>query len=352
MSLRLRLLLGYGYLVLLLLVMAGSAMLGFLQLSQGIDQVLQENVQSITASMGMIEALERQDSFTLALLLDPEPEQAEELDRFERSFRKALAEARSNITETQEMEILEQLVEQYELYLQARGELLAARPEWPLRSYEEKVLPPFQVTKARAFDLLRVNQEAMLDADRRARQSAIQNGAWLGFLVAVALFSVTVLSRAMQRHVLERLEVLSRRSEAIATGEVHYRLPEEGGDELATVARLFNQALDRHAELAARTQGELGQQRQLLLALAERCERPFALLSLDGTVLVERLQMSSPGRLTALSQAVREHRQDVRQAAEPVHQVIDVDDAVFELELLLAGGRRPTAWLATRTDQG
>ena len=105
MKLRVRLLVGYGYLVALLLLTAGSGMLGFLQLSEGIDVILEENFRSISASTHMLEALERQDSATLLLLLDEQTDRAD-MERFQKAFSDALEEAQANITEDDEEEEL------------------------------------------------------------------------------------------------------------------------------------------------------------------------------------------------------------------------------------------------------
>lgn len=196
MTLRLRLLLGYGYLVGLLLLATGSAMLGFFHLSESVDVILEENFNSITAAMRMLEALERQDSATLAALLEGRGE-VPEMEAHEEAFLAALEAAEGNVTEEAERPLLERLRRDFMAYREARDRLLAAQPASPLRAYNTRVFPVFSTAKSQVFELLDLNHQAMVEADREARQAALQNGAWLGFLVAVALISLVFLSRAL-----------------------------------------------------------------------------------------------------------------------------------------------------------
>ena len=354
MSLRLRLLLGYGYLVALILLMAGSSVLGFLDLSAGIDRVLDENFRSIAASMRMLEALERQDSATLAVLIDPDADEGQGMHTFEESFAQAMAEAEANITEDAERNVLTELRQHYDRYRQARDDLIQRQPQRPLRAYNDTVAPAFFAAKRAALSLLDINHAAMVNADREARQTAIRSGAWLGFLVLVALFSLLLLSRAMQRHVLERLSILNEVTEVIAEGDEHRRLPDDGRDELSIVAWHFNTALDRHAELAATMEGRLCQQRQLTLALAQQQKPPLAILGLDGSVVVDLLDQGSASPVPA--EALTPVRDWVCAEGPPLLRRLTVESRPRATKLetpagtasvtpLLAARQRPVGWL-------
>jgi len=283
MTLRTKLLLGYGYLVGLLLLAAGSAMLGFMSLSEGIDVVLENNYRSIRAAIDMMNALERQDSATLAALLDDPRREGQA--PFEAAFSEALAVARGNVTETREPGILDTIARQYENYREARDGLVRERPERPLAAYQQRVSPEFSALKHTVLQLLEVNQEAMIDADRRARESAVRNGSWLGFVVAVALVSLVLLSRGLQRQILGRLTLLRREMAALAEGQTSRRLPVVGNDELDLISERVNHLLDRVQAVEAELGGKLGRQRQLALGLLAHQGEGVALFSLQGTLL-------------------------------------------------------------------
>ncbi len=350
-SLRLRLLLGYGYLVALLVLTAGSAAFGFLTMSSGIDEVLQDNFSSISASMRMLEALERQDSATLALLLEPGAEMVAQMEEQEAAFAENARKAESNVTEHAEAEVVRKLAADYARYRAARAELLARKLERPLAEYKSLVFPHFFQVKTTALELLDLNHAAMERADRDARQTALRHGAWLGLLVTIALLSLVGLSRAMQRQVLVRLAHLREVSEAIAAGDEHRRLPAHGEDELAMLARRFNATLDRGAALAAKMQGRLSLERQLVLALARRLPEATAVLALDGDLL---LDVGPPLGLPAQEALARWiHQEGKRHLHEPPPKkpyFVATPEGRLALELLLAGPDVPVAWLFRHHD--
>jgi HAMP domain-containing protein len=284
MTLRFRLLLGYGYLVALVLVVAGSALLGFLQLSAGIGKVLEENVKSIAAAMRMIESLERQRGTLLAALLEAGPPDAE-MAAEDEAFRAALGVASANVTEEPESEILASIERDYEAYQRASAELLAARPERPIAGYTQSAAAKFAAVRRDVVRLLDVNHGAMVEAERAARRAALANGAWIGALVAVSLLSFGFLSRAIQHQILLRLDQLRRGSEAMAEGDTRRRLLDREDDELGQVAAAVDRLLDRLQQTEGRAHVEVRRERRLALALLAGCAEGAAVFDTDGRLL-------------------------------------------------------------------
>ena len=352
MTLRLRLLLGYGYLVGLLLLATGTSMVGFLHLSAGIEGVLEDNFTSIRAAMAMIEALERQDSATLAALIEGR-EELVEAEASGRSFEEALEEASGNVTEEGEADAGAAVRQEYAAYREARARLLAARPERPLAAYEEAVYPRFSAVKGRVLELLAMNQRAMFQAEREARRTAVRSGTWLGFLVVVALVSLAFLSRAMQRLVLARIERLVEGMSAIA-GRHRRRLREEGEDELARIASGVNALLDQYDRLEASTRGRLAQERRLVQGLVAAGGPRAALFGLSG-----ELWAGEPGQAVVerVGAWIRQEGRGAAEAGEPFTATVPVPAGGPEggegagevrLDLLVAPGGRPVGWLARR----
>jgi hypothetical protein len=341
MTLRVRLLLGYGYLVALLLLAAGSAMVGFLYLSEGIEGVLEDNFQSIQAAMTMIDALERQDSATLAALIERRAEVAE-IEDHERVFDEALGEAGRNVTEDGEPEAIAEIQDAFAAYREARNRLVASQPATPLAAYKQEVFPRFAAVKAAVVELLAINQRAMFEADRQARQGAIQSGTWIGLLVVIALVSLVFLSRAMQRQILVRVERLASGMAAITAG--HRRLREEGDDELAKIAHQVNRLLDQYDELRGHSQGRLAQERRLVQGLVAGFGSGSALFSLSGELLAGEL--GAPALERRVAEWIREEGRTRSGADERVSTTVEAEGGSVEIELVVAPGERPTAWLA------
>jgi HAMP domain-containing protein len=353
MSLRVRLLLGYGYLVALLLLAAGSAMLGFLHLSESVDVVLEENYTTIRAAMRMLEALERQDSATLAALLEGGAA-ADELAGFEQTFLDALADAESNVTEAGEEPVLAALRGDFERYRTSRMKLIEERPAAPLRAYNDRVFPAFVAVKRNVLELLDVNQRAMIDADREAKRAAVQNGAWLGALVAVALLSLVVLSRALQRRLLARLEVLLGGMAGIGSGDFRRRLRLEGNDELAQIGEEYNRLLEQLQSREARYQGRLAEERRSVLGLVERLGEGSALYSLSGQLLAQAGEGEEPPAPEVARWIESEGRRRLPELADDEELSARVEEEgageaaaapAYRVDLLRAAGGRKVGWL-------
>lgn len=354
MTLRTRLLLGYGYLVLLIVLAAGGAAVGFFDLSRGIDRILEENVRSLTSATNMLEALERQDSATLAALVEPgvQPEIKADLEEADASFAEAFAAARGNVTIEGEEKLLTQIGQDYEAYVELRDELLVQQPVRPLVAYNRETFPTFIAVKRSVLELVEMNRAAMVEADQRARQAAMQNGVWLGILVMIALLSLVFLSRALRKYLIARLTYFKQVSEAIADGDNKLRLKAGYDDELGSIARHFNAAIDAQEDLRAAAQGMLNQQRQLLIGALENFPSAVALVGLDGSVVASTMDADTLDCVLHHRRWVQNEGRDLLEEfvpgdERPTGVASDAHGPDVRFELLVADGKRVVGWLAT-----
>ena len=346
MTLRARLLLGYGYLVALLLFTAGSATLSFLHLSAGIEVVLDENFRSIRAAMAMIEALERQDSATLAALIEGQHRDRRHgeprggVPGGPRGGRPATSPRRTSRRPWRRSDALLRL---------PGGAATRSSPicrTGPLTAYNQRVFPRFSAVKHDVIRLLDINQRAMFRADRQARETAVQSSTWLGFMVVVALVSLVFLSRAMQRRILVPARAPRAAACSPSPTDLQGRLREEGDDELAMIARHVNRLLDQNEELKARNQGRLAQERRLVLGLVGAYGEGAALFSLSGELVGGRVEdRALEGGDRCVDPGGRAPSRRGGATADQADRGGEGSGAV-EVELLLAPGERPVGWLA------
>ncbi|MFO7897774.1 MAG: PAS domain-containing sensor histidine kinase, partial [Planctomycetota bacterium] len=102
MKLRRRILVGYGIALVLTAVVLGWAVTNLVRLGQASDAILRENYKSILAAENMIDAIERQDSATLLVMLDYSDEGLRQFHENENQFLQWLGRARDNITIAEE----------------------------------------------------------------------------------------------------------------------------------------------------------------------------------------------------------------------------------------------------------
>ncbi len=347
MKLRTRILLGYWYLVALLVVSAVAAALGFHRLGSDIGTVLDENFESVRASMLMLDALERQDSAVLASLLGEEGAPAA-MSASEAAFTEAVSRARGNVTLAEESPVLDEIERRYAAFRQARDRLLSEPGERPLRAYETESFPLFGAVKDKVFELLDLNHRAMVEADVRAQHAARLSAMGYGLLVLIALLSLAVLSQALGHVVLDRLTDLGTVARAIAAGDRRRRATPVHPDELGVVAEQLNAVLDRLAEVEGSAEGRLGQERQLSLALLGEIGAPAAVVSLSGAVVASSLP---PERSGALERAARQLPAG-RLGDKPPGFTVDLSDLGLRCRLLRNGPARVVGWLVEEASSG
>lgn len=348
MTLRTRLLLGYGYLTALLLVTAVVSALGLQRFGRGLDRVLAENLTSMQAAMAMLDALDRQNAATFAVLLG-DPAAAARLATAEADFDAALDTARQHAYAVGEDVLVAALAQERRALRNAREELLASTPATPLAAYQRAVAPAFAGVKQRVVELLAKNTESMHQADRRARREAQGFALGLAGLVVVALLSLGFMSRAMQQMILSRLTELKELGDAIAAGDRTRRFRARRDDELGLLARHLNVALDRQDAIQAQMEGRFGQQAQLLLGLLGALPEPAGVAALDGDLIASTFTGREEARVASFAERIRAERR-LAEPARPglVRTVADVDgEGGLELTLLVANGVRAVGWLVT-----
>lgn len=350
MTVRTKLLLGYGFCFLLLLVISFSAFWGFTHLGQGIDRILRENFESVSASMSMMEALERQDSLSLIRLLNPdaEPRAMEKLDaRFEEGLKKVKA----NITIAGERGIIRRVEEGYRRYRGSRAALLERRPDEPLSAYQRDTYPHFERVKAEVQELISANRQAMFEADQNARTAVSVNAVWIGFIIVVALISVAVIYRWLDRDVLVRLEEIREVAEHGAGDAPRRRVSVHGNDELARIGKYLNETLDKQQALNAKAEGDLRHSRRLVLGLLRSYETEYLLMGLDGRVVASTLAPSRDRQVAAVASKLKASRDTLlKEAGNNKGQTVELELGSLgsaTLRLVSTDNERPAGWLVT-----
>ncbi|MBI4879137.1 MAG: methyl-accepting chemotaxis protein [Planctomycetes bacterium] len=346
-----RILLSHAYLVVLLVVGAGGAALGFHQLGRTLGRVLSENFASIAACTDMLQALERQDREVVAVLLG-DGERRAPLEEAERSFAAALQRATENVTLIGEEALVRAVAEQDEAFRAACDGLLANPPARALQAHDEAALPRFEAARQAVQALFQANQEAMLDADRRAQRQARVLAVLFAVLVTVALLSLGPLARGMRRSLLDRLAELHDVAEAGAAGDRLRRASVAHEDELGLVARQLNAALDSSQRLENEMRGRLSQQRQALLGLLALLPEQVALVAPDGRLVASTLTEAEERLVERCTQRLDRGAGAARAAPGPAElpsrdQVLTQDGRNLRFQLLIAPSGRVAGWLAT-----
>ncbi|AFZ21531.1 HAMP domain-containing sensor histidine kinase [Allocoleopsis franciscana] len=240
MKLRTKILAGYGVALTLVILVCGWGIINIRRLGRASEAILRENYRSILAAENMIDAIERQDSATLLVLLGNEEQGTEQFSANEVLFLQWLGRAKDNITIPGEKEVLLNLEKNYKDYLltfsQLRRQQLRQTPV-STDYYYDTLLPAFESVRQTSVELRELNQKTMVLASQRTQalshqaigSMAVTGGAAAGLGLGFSLLLSTRLVRPLKE--------MTRATERIAEGDYDIAITVKSDDELGLLAQ-------------------------------------------------------------------------------------------------------------------
>jgi len=162
MKIKLKLFLGFFTLVLMLALAGAYSIIEFTRISSSVNAILEDNYQSIQATKNMLEALEREDSGILLLLMGNFREGRQTITVSDSSFLQALDIARNNLTEENEKQYVADIESHYSRYRSLiEYPIVNTSRQGNIEWYETEVYPLFQEVKESIHALMDLNQTSM-----------------------------------------------------------------------------------------------------------------------------------------------------------------------------------------------
>ena len=287
MNLRPKLLWACSPLLLAMALVAGIATVACLHLGSMPGTILTANFRTIDAVYQMREALDRLDRQTEAQALTGEPPNPNEEQAETTRFEQALELQVHNIAEPGEEAVTRRLANGWDGYRRA----LAA--EGAPVSRERALAAPRSAIQAALGGILRLNHDAMMRRTDAAANEANEAVATTLTLAVVALLLALGVSAVWLRRLLLPLKVVDRGVRRIAEGDFNARLKVRGEDEVATLARSFNDMADKLAEYRNSSVGELVRARSRLEAVMDSLPDALVLYDLEHEALLANRAASS-----------------------------------------------------------
>ncbi|MFO8184675.1 MAG: ATP-binding protein [Candidatus Aegiribacteria sp.] len=242
-SLRIKILLGYSITLILTVVVIVLALMNIVDLGNATDAILQENYRSILAAENMIDAIERQDSGLLLMLLGYVEENKAMFQTHESNFLQWFGRARDNVTIRGEQEIIDSIDSLYMDYLGKTSELrlhIAREDSTAPLLYHESVLPSFMSVRNMCASLREINQNTMYNASLIAGEVA-ERAMWSMVVIGAIVIIVGVgfslfLSKLLVRPLRQMLEA----TKEIASGSYNINIRTKSRDEVGKLAEGFN----------------------------------------------------------------------------------------------------------------
>ena len=242
-TLKKKILTGYGVALFLMAALVTWSLVNLSGLGKASDAILRENYKSILAAENMIEAIERQDSAILLIILGYQDESLEQFSENEAAFLQWLARAQDNITVAGEGEIVKTITDGYSEYLANFSNLrvlLKADAGGAGKFYHETVLPSFKLVRDECIRLREINQKTMFAASERAKYAA--HRAVVSMVVmGVATIGIGLgFSLLLSNLLVKPIRKIMDATEKISEGDYDVDVVCRSSDELGAMAEDFN----------------------------------------------------------------------------------------------------------------
>jgi two-component system, NtrC family, sensor histidine kinase KinB len=272
--------------ILILFVGVGLyAVLLFDRLGGSIDVILRENYQSVLAGQQMKESAERMDSGLSFGLAGEERRGRDLFNENTPLFQKSLHDELNNITVPGEGEIAQKIREGESRYRAlAKTFWDTSDPEARRKMYFSELLPLFTENKNNAQEIIRLNQENMVQADRHARSLSADSTHAMILLVGFGVVLAVSLGYGLQRAILRPIQTLTAVSKELGEGKLDQVVPVESRDELGQLADAFNKLAARLRAYRQTTTDQLSQARHMTEITFSAFPDSILALSLDGKI--------------------------------------------------------------------
>lgn len=286
LGIRQKLSLGFAGLLLVIFVIGIQSITLFTRLGHSIDVILRENYRSVVASQQMKEALERMDSGMLFILLGDTGRGREMIAANESAFEEALHTELDNITLPGEGESAERIRDLFNRYRAALKEVgdTALSPDNRREAYFTRLFPLFQQIKDTADAILQMNQQNMVEANDRARNTAeaAKQRMYILLLCGAVLAVLFVLFTG--RWVLRPIDRLIRSTAEIRRGNLDLVVQSDSRDEIGRLSEAFNEMASSLREFRRSDRSRMARIQRSAQQVFRSLPDAVAVVDLDGRV--------------------------------------------------------------------
>jgi NtrC-family two-component system sensor histidine kinase KinB len=245
--------LGYVVLISINIAIAIFAIYYINQLGSPVERVLKEKYQNLNAAQSMIQALDQQNLVLQAMLEEKiDSSLINSFHTYKNEFYNWHQKAIEGIALPSEPIILDSIMFNYRIYLvqsdKLRSLLEEQTPRVDARNfYSDVIIPRMTKVDKLCRHLEAVNQEAIADADQRARIFSRQATYFILLFSVIAIVISILASIRFTRGILKPVKATTETVKKIGQGQLNQKVNITTDDEIAELGREFNKMTERLA---------------------------------------------------------------------------------------------------------
>ncbi len=245
-TLKLKIFASFMLLIAMLAVAGTISIFEFRWLSNSVHGLIQDNYKSIEASKRMNEALEREDSGILLLLLGEWEAGRSILNSADSTFEVAFESAKTNLTESNEEQHIKKIQLAYQAYKTSwERPIVDTDKQGNIAWYKDDVHKKFKETKNAVNELMSLNQSSMYDEVSELREKskrAIMPG--IVSIIGALVFSL-VLNFFITRYFVNPISELAEAVNNYRDGDGILRSNITSNDEIKQLEKAISNLLQR-----------------------------------------------------------------------------------------------------------
>ena len=248
-SIKGKILMIYSFLIFLIFMLASVAIYNLYGLNKAVDGLIEANYRSIVAAKNMIYAIERQDSNELLFLQVQKEESLKNFYTNQKEFITWFTKARDNVTEENEIEVLDRISKNYVIYnesfLKLQKNITNKNMELGSSVYISDIYPAFLLIKSDCEKLLEINEKAMFGSKEKAMEKSRNQMYGTTLLSVVAILLGLFVAIFITRRIVKPLHILIEGIKSIKEGSLNQVIKVTTKDEIGKLTEEFNSMAKR-----------------------------------------------------------------------------------------------------------
>ncbi len=278
------------YLVVLIILVGSISVLNIYRLSKGIDGLMIDNYQSISALNRMLEVVERQDNAVLTYINIDKQSGVDAFSENTRRFGQWFKVESDNITEAGEREKVKVIEKSYNEYTKSFLELQEVASseghDKALSYFSTRMRPLSEQLRHEIKALIEINEKAMFSSKRVVTQSALNSLNIILILFILASLAGLIVAIYLTNRLLKPIYELKTAIRLVKAGELNQYASITTKDEIGELANEFNSMTKRLQQYEHSTLGELMAEKIKSTVIVKNISEPLILLDKEYRIVL------------------------------------------------------------------
>lgn len=240
----------WGYVLMAVIIVISSAFSIYFieQLNIASEKILKDNYLTIESVNKMIDNLDVIDNSQAILLSKKQigkETSTKEYSEAKNNFYKYLNICEGNVTEDGETDLLRNIRIQFEYYIMKTESIDSAISDL---KYINELIPEYKKVKFECYELLRLNEDAMLVKNDAAKKISKKIEIYMMTIAGMSLFIVIVIILKVPKAIIQPISELTKKVEAISQKKYSERIEVKSDNEVGILASSFNKMAEKLSE--------------------------------------------------------------------------------------------------------